>query len=140
MTDEIDWRNAHATDEQGRPIQHFEPKAGTPAEQRERATGIVGWRGVYPTTACSSCGHAWFRWMGDWGMGYLCENCGERWREPGKTLAESLGMEVPKNAPGGKKLGPAAGDKRTSRRAYHDAEYEGFADVDGFNRPLDGER
>lgn len=59
-------------------------------------------------------------------------------KQPGKTLAESLGIDVPDDAPGGARLPHVlseGGQRTTARRA--DAayiEYEGFSDVDGYRR------
>lgn len=58
-------------------------------------------------------------------------------RKPGVTLAESLGIDVPTNAPGGAKV--AAPSIRPARRTGFDAwatseEYEGFSDPDGWGR------
>lgn len=55
---------------------------------------------------------------------------------PGKTLAESLGIEVDPKAPGGQTLGYVAGEGgQRSTRQHHVAasiEYDGFSDVDGY--------
>jgi hypothetical protein len=59
----------------------YNPMAGTAAEQRKAAEGRFGWRGVFPTAPCGQCGHGIFRWLGDWGMGYRCVNCNQRWQE-----------------------------------------------------------
>lgn len=58
-------------------------------------------------------------------------------RIPGKTLAESLGIEVPESAPGGQKLGgvlPGQGHAGKVTRPDVDAEYDGFPDVDGWRK------
>lgn len=57
---------------------------------------------------------------------------------PGKTLAESLGIRVPDNAPGGQALlpHPEQGAQRSTRGHKTGAEldYDGFADLDGYGR------
>ena len=60
---------------------------------------------------------------------------------PGKTLAESLGIDVPDDAPGGRPLVPfAGGSGKVSQRTNPGAreaiaqEYDGFTDVDGYGR------
>lgn len=42
--------------------------------------GQIGWRGYFPRTPCTSCGCAFFGWLGDWGLGYACVYCGQKWR------------------------------------------------------------
>lgn len=55
---------------------------------------------------------------------------------PGKTLAESLGLDIPENAPGGQRLAYVAGEgtQRSTRghRMSNEIEYEGFHDNDAF--------
>lgn len=58
-------------------------------------------------------------------------------KPPGLTVAEALGIEVPKNAPGGQRIGtPTSSPVRKSIRGERDAEldYDGFADIDGYGR------
>ena len=56
----------------------------------------------------------------------------------GKTLAESLGIQVPDDAPGGQALlpHPEQGAQRSTRGHKTGAElaYDGFADLDGYGR------
>lgn len=54
-------------------------------------------------------------------------------KPPGLTLAEALGIDVPKNAPGGASLRAAEGRQGSSKRRDSrgtELEYEGFYDVD----------
>lgn len=57
---------------------------------------------------------------------------------PGKTLAESLGIEVPDDAPGGARIDTlvAEGAQRSTRgaRIAQSIDYDGFHDVDGYGR------
>lgn len=57
-------------------------------------------------------------------------------RQPGKTLAESLGIEVDPKAPGGSSIGYLSGQggQRSTRghKVGSDIEYDGFSDVDGY--------
>lgn len=57
---------------------------------------------------------------------------------PGKTLAESLGIDVDPKAPGGQALlpSPTQGAQRSTRGHKTGAElaYDGFADLDGYGR------
>lgn len=39
-----------------------------------------GYTGDFPKTPCSECGGEWFRWVGDWNMGYWCVDCRQIWR------------------------------------------------------------
>lgn len=60
-------------------------------------------------------------------------------RPPGMTLAEALGIDVPKNAPGGAKVSPpstssAARRSRDTEQWAQDAEYDGFGDLDGWTK------
>lgn len=60
---------------------------------------------------------------------------------PGKTLAESLGIDFPDDAPGGRAVAPLAGGSgKVSQRTNPGAreavaqDYDGFTDVDGYGR------
>jgi hypothetical protein len=57
-------------------------------------------------------------------------------RLPGKTLAESLGIEVDPKAPGGQKMGYSgrAGDQSNTRgrQIHNELNYEGFHDNDAY--------
>lgn len=58
-------------------------------------------------------------------------------KQPGKTIAESLGIKVAPDAPGGQRVAPPT--SITVRPQHHDGEYDGFVDVDGYNRGLRNE-
>ena len=58
-------------------------------------------------------------------------------KQPGMTVAESLGIEVPANAPGGHRITPPApraqrhsGSERAARET--DLDYDGFVDRDAW--------
>jgi hypothetical protein len=57
---------------------------------------------------------------------------------PGKTLAESLGLEIPDNAPGGQRMAPptVSNSQRSTRghKVGTEHEYEGFHDNDAYRR------
>lgn len=58
-------------------------------------------------------------------------------KPPGMTLAESLGIDVPDNVPGGSALSMAEGQQGSSRRRDSmstELEYQGFHDVDAYGR------
>lgn len=61
-------------------------------------------------------------------------------RPPGATLAEALGIDVPKNAPGGARVLPASAGSSANRRAHESGqwsqndEYDGFGDLDGWTK------
>lgn len=58
---------------------------------------------------------------------------------PGKTLAESLGIQVPADAPGGQAIPVIVneGAQRSSRarQSANEAGYSGFGDYDAWNHP-----
>lgn len=57
-------------------------------------------------------------------------------KQPGKTVAESLGIEVDPKAPGGQKIAPPTRHSTGGgKAAQSDLQYEGFGDVDGWNSP-----
>lgn len=58
------------------------------------------------------------------------------YKKPGMTLAESLGIEVPANAPGGQKMAtsPTLGTRNTrGHRAATESDVSGFSDYDSLN-------
>lgn len=71
----------------------------------------------------------------DEGEARLREN--QRRKLPGKTMAESLGIEVDPKAPGGQKMAsaPDAGGQRNTRGRHLHTELEtsGFSDYDALN-------
>jgi hypothetical protein len=57
-------------------IHRFDPDTWlTPANR-----GGVGWPGYFPTTPCRHCGGEYFRWVGDWNLGFMCIECRMVWR------------------------------------------------------------
>lgn len=50
---------------------------------------------------------------------------------PGKTVAESMGIEVSDKAPGGQKVLVKPGGGWAGKKQYSDDLYEGVMDVDG---------
>lgn len=60
----------------------------------------------------------------------------EAYKRPGMTLAESLGINVPDNAPGGQKMAtsPTLGTRNTrGHRAATESDVSGFSDYDSLN-------
>ena len=59
---------------------------------------------------------------------------------PGKTLAESLGLEIPDNAPGGQKLPlprlASSAPNRAKSQNIGNVEYDGFYDEDAHGGPI----
>lgn len=61
----------------------------------------------------------------------------EAYKRPGMTLAESLGIDVPDNAPGGQKmasLSSAQGQRSSKgRQSHNEMNVSGFGDYDALN-------
>lgn len=70
------------------------------------------------------------RYPDEWDSRYSCPGA----RKPGMTLAESLGYEIPDNAPGGQRMALPVAHLAGSRQNANEIEYEGFFDHDGFHR------
>lgn len=60
------------------------------------------------------------------------------YKKPGMTLAESLGLDIPADAPGGQPMLPPAGyaevGRSESARRHQDLRDEGFYDLDAYGR------
>src|SRR5690606_35346281 len=72
----------------------------------------------------------------EWDSPYQCKGL----KLPGKTWAESLGIKVPKNAPGGQRLispNLYSSGRRSSPQNTNEIDYEGFHDNDGFRKSRD---
>jgi len=66
----------------------------------------------------------------EWDVTYRCKG----FKEPGKTWAESLGIEVPADAPGGQPLVGGPYRSKGDRQNINEIDYEGFFDTDAFRR------
>lgn len=70
------------------PYPHWEPAPVAPRfhkfDPETRYTpqnrGGMGWPGYFPTTPCRNCGCEYFRWVGDWDLGFACANCRHVWK------------------------------------------------------------
>lgn len=60
------------------------------------------------------------------------------YKKPGMTLAESLGIRVPDDAPGGQRV-PHPGTRARGGKIQNgvNVDYDGFHDVDGYGRDYD---